>query len=96
MENTTFNQVFELEAQAAALKQKQRQIALEYTKKIIKSFGFSTKELLDSNRNGSVDICRKIIAANPDIRRREFLEKAIAAGVNKATASTQFSRIKKH
>ena len=99
MENQTIDVVFQLEAQAAALKQKQRQIALDYTKKIISSFSFSIEDLFenkrDNFRSGAIAICRKIIADQPDIGRHEFMEKAVASGVSKATASTQFSRLKK-
>ena len=56
---------------------------------------FGRDQAITNFRNGAVDICRKIIADQPDIGRHEFLEKAIASGVNKATASTQFSRLKK-
>lgn len=41
-----------------------------------------------------VEICRALKAAEPTLGRKEFIAKAIALGVHKATASAQFHRIK--
>lgn len=48
-----------------------------------------------SARNGAVEICRNLFKMNPEIARKDFVAQAIALGVLKATAGTQYNRIKK-
>jgi hypothetical protein len=48
-----------------------------------------------SARNGAVAICRNLFKINPEIARKDFVVQAIALGVCKATAGTQYNRIKK-
>lgn len=48
-----------------------------------------------SARNGAVEICRNLFKMNPNVARKDFIVQAIALGVIKATAGTQYNRIKK-
>jgi hypothetical protein len=50
---------------------------------------------VSSVRNGAVEICRNLFKMNPEIARKDFVAQAIALGVCKATAGTQYNRIKK-
>lgn len=48
-----------------------------------------------SARNGAVEICRNLFKMNPNVARKDFVAQAVALGVIKATAGTQYNRIKK-
>jgi hypothetical protein len=48
-----------------------------------------------SARNGAVEICRNLFKMNPEVARKDFVAQAVALGVCKATAGTQYNRIKK-
>ena len=50
---------------------------------------------VETARNGAVEICRNLFKINPEIGRKDFVAQAIALGVLKATAGTQYNRIKK-
>lgn len=50
---------------------------------------------VEKARNGAVEICRNLFKMNPEIARKDFVAQAIALGVIKATAGTQYNRIKK-
>lgn len=50
---------------------------------------------VETARNGAVEICRNLFKMNPEIARKDFVAQAIALGVLKATAGTQYNRIKK-
>ena len=53
-------------------------------------------EMLDASTvKGPVAECKAIFAAHPGIARKEFVALAIERGVCKATAGTQYNRIKK-
>ena len=48
-----------------------------------------------SARNGAVAACRSMFHSNPGISRKDFVKAAVLIGINKATAGTQYNRIKK-
>ncbi|QIG69493.1 hypothetical protein EVC17_010 [Rhizobium phage RHph_Y1_1] len=55
----------------------------------------ATQVATDHSVKGAVAICKAILAANPQITRKAFIAEAGKQGVIKATAGTQFARIKK-
>lgn len=51
--------------------------------------------VVETARNGAVAACRSMFHSNPGISRKDFVKAAVLIGVNKATAGTQYNRIKK-
>lgn len=50
---------------------------------------------VETARNGAVEICRALFKMHPEIARKDFVKLAVGMGILKATAGTQYNRIKK-
>ena len=89
----------QLDAKAQAAKGQTREQALQYTRQMIASYGFSITQLFDGKRdtfrNDALKKLRELYAQNPAVSRKEFIAAAVSLGIKSSTAGTQYSQISK-
>jgi hypothetical protein len=94
----SIDELIALDEKSNAIKSKQREVAKDYLRKVVRIFAFSPAEIFEEEkehfRDGSLDKLRALFSENVNITRKDFIAKAVALGLNERTASTQHHRIR--